>query len=148
VVIFNQKIVASEASKIPDLISMGLIEIDNSIDTCPRCHHSTYDVYRGDLRRQIKILNGPYTRYQRRDHDLFFDLKKKYYTCIHCCHEIFVLDIQVLIDTVSRKLPPADARRFSMKMMGKYRLDPKSIREVVPLFVDDFELSKDEPYVI
>jgi hypothetical protein len=35
-----------------------------------------------------------------------------------------------------------------MKMMGKYRLDPKSIREVVPLFVDDFELSKDEPYVI
>jgi hypothetical protein len=81
-----------------------------------------------------------------REDELFFDLVEKYYTCVNC-GEISVLDIQVLIETVSRKLPPADARRFSMKMMGKYRLDPKSIREVVPLFVDDFELSKEEPFV-
>ncbi len=57
------------------------------------------------------------------------------------------MDIQVLIDTVSRNLPPADARRFSMKMMGKYALDPETIKQVVTLFVDDFDLSKDEPFV-
>lgn len=34
--------------------------------------------------------------------------------------------------------------RARMKMMGKYHLDPKIIKEVVPLIVDDFELSKDE----
>ncbi len=96
--------------------------------------------------RKIKILNGPYTRYHRRDDVLFFDLEKKYFTCVHCGHEISVLDIQVLIDTVSRKLPPTDARRFSMKMLRKYSLDPEPIKQAVTLFVDDFELSKDEPY--
>jgi hypothetical protein len=80
-----------------------------------------------------------------REDELFFDLVEKYYTCVNC-GEISVLDIQVLIETVSRRLPPADARRFSMKMIGKYRFNPKSIREIVPLFVDDFELSKDEPF--
>lgn len=144
-VIFDPKIVASETSKRPDLISMGLIESDYPIDTCPRCHHSSSYAHRGDHQREIKILNGPYTRYHRRDDVLFFDLEKKYYTCVNC-GEIPVLDIQVLIEAVSRKLPPADARRFSMKMMEKYRFDPKAIREVVPLIVDDFELSKDEPF--
>jgi hypothetical protein len=27
-----------------------------------------------------------------------------------------------------------------MKMMGKYALDPEAIKEVVTIFVDDFEL--------
>ncbi len=147
VVIFDPKIVASEYSKRPDLISMGLIESDYPIDTCPHCHHSSSYANRGDHQRKIKILNGPYTRYHRRDDVLFFDLEKKYYTCVHCGHETSVLDIQVLIDTISRNLPPADARRFSMKMMGKYALDPESIKQVVTLFVDDFDLSKDEPFV-
>ncbi len=146
-VIFDQKIVASETLNRPDLISMGLIELDYPVDTCPRCHHSSYDVHRGDYRRKINILNGPYTRYHRRDDDLFFDLEEKYYKCVHCGCEISVLDIQVLIETISRKLPPTDARRFFIKMMGKYSLDPEFIKQVVPLFVDDFELSKDEPFV-
>jgi hypothetical protein len=94
----------------------------------------------------MKILRGPYTRYEKRENELFFDLVKKYYTCNHCGEEISVLDVQVLIETVSMKLPSADARRFSMKMMGQFRLDPKVMREVVPLIVDDFELSKDVPF--
>ena len=57
------------------------------------------------------------------------------------------MDIQVLIDTVSRKLHPADAGRFFIKMMGQYTLDPESIKQVLPLFLDDFELSKDERYI-
>jgi hypothetical protein len=144
-VFFDKKIVELASPKIPDLISMGLIELDSPIDTCPKCNNSSYHVHQEYHQRKISLLNGPYTRYQMREDALFFDLVEKYYTCVNC-GEISVLDIQILIETVSRKLPPADARRFSMKMMGKYRVDPKSIREVVPLFVDDFELSKDEPF--
>jgi len=44
------------------------------------------------------------------------------------------------------QLPAADARRFSMKMMGQFLLDPKFMREIVPLIVDEFELSKDVPF--
>jgi hypothetical protein len=146
-VVIEEEIAGIDANKAPDLISMGLIELDHPIDICPRCISSSYDVKGGEIARKVAILKGPYTRYRRRENDLFFDLAKKYYECIRCGEEISVLDIQVLIETVSRRLPPDDARRFSMKMMGKYRLDPKPISEVVPLFVDDFELSRDEPYV-
>jgi hypothetical protein len=126
---------------------MGLIEMSYPIDTCPRCHHTPYSVVRGEALRKIQILKGPNTRYEKRDNDLFFDLTKKYYTCTHCGEEISVLDIQVLIEAVSTKLPPADARRFSMKTMGHYRLHPSLMKEVVPLIVDDFELSADVPFV-
>jgi hypothetical protein len=145
-VVLEEKIVNLKAIKPPDLISMGLIELDYPIDTCPRCNHSSYMVNQGEIPRKINILKGPNMRYRKRENDLFFDLSKKFYECVHCGEEISVLDIQVLIESVSMKLPSVDARRFSMKMMGKYRLDPKSIREVIPLFVDDFEFSKDEPF--
>jgi len=46
---------------------------------------------------------------------------------------------------VSARLPTEDARRFSMKIMEKYAVDPEYIKQVVSLILDDFELSKDEP---
>ena len=126
---------------------MGLIELDYPVDTCPRCHNSFYDVNYGELRRKISILKGPYTRYSKRDDELFFDLTEKYYECVSCGQEVSVLDIQTLIANLSARLPPEDARRFTMKMMAKYRMNPESIRETVPILLDDFELSKDEPCV-
>ncbi len=147
VVIFDPKIVASEYSKRPDLISMGLIELDYPVDICPRCHNSFYDVNYGELRRKISILKGPYTRYSKRDDELFFDLTEKYYECVSCGQEVSVLDIQTLIANLSARLPPEDARRFTMKMMAKYRMNPESIKDAMPILLDDFELSKDEPCV-
>ena len=112
-----------------------------------RCHNSFYDVNYGELRRKISILKGPYTRYSKRDDELFFDLTEKYYECVSCGQEVSVLDIQTLIANLSARLPPEDARRFTMKMMAKYRMNSESIREAVPILLDDFELSKDEPCV-
>ncbi len=34
-----------------------------------------------------------------------------------------------------------------MKIMEKYAVDPEHIKQVVPLILDDFELSKDEPRI-
>jgi len=88
--------------------------------------------------RHIKILRGPFFRYERRDTEPYFDLKQKYLLCTSCDGEITILDFQVLVEEISATLPPVKARKFSMKMMELYYDSHEHAIEVLSVLRGDF----------
>jgi hypothetical protein len=88
--------------------------------------------------RHIKILRGPFFRYERRDTEPYFDLKQKYLLCTSCDGEITILDFQVLVEEISATLPPMKARKFSMKMMELYYDSHEHAIEVLSVLRGDF----------
>jgi hypothetical protein len=121
---------------------MGLIDESNLPESCPICKgNDLFPESQGNP--SVKIaLSGPYTRYQQRDDELFFDLKEKYLKCPNCGNEITVIDFQVMVDRISATLPPEEARAFSMKMMSLYRNSRDHAIEVLSILTGDFS---DEP---
>lgn len=123
----------------PDLFYMGLIDVSNLPSSCPKCKEN--DQNDGALSPSIiKPLKGPYFRYERRETELFFDLKQKYLKCPHCGSKILILDFQVLVEEISATLPPVKARKFSIKMMDLYLDSHEYAIEVLSILRGDFML--------
>jgi len=121
----------------PGLFYTGLIDGSNIPSSCPNCKEN--DQNDGTLSSSsIKSLKGPYFRYEKRETELFFDLKQKYLECPSCGSEIVVLDFQMLVEEISATLPPVKARKFSMKMMGLYLDSREYAIEVLSILRGDF----------
>lgn len=107
-----------------NVISMRLIT--NSEDhKCPKCEEI--------------LLNGPFLRYKKRESELYFDLEKKYFKCTRCGLESEIVDIQVIIDNLSSKLPPEYARKFFMKNMRLYSSLPERMKALLLIMIDEFQ---------
>jgi hypothetical protein len=123
-----------------DIFYVGLIEETNLPISCPKCKDSTHVTENQNTSRPDKMLKGPFTRYQRRETELYFDLKEKYFTCPNCGSEIKVIDFQVLVDQISATLSPEKARAFSMKMMDLFSESRDYAIEVLSILTGDFTL--------
>jgi len=77
---------------------MGLIDESNHPTSCPKCKDNDQIGKTQSPSSTDKTLKGPFTRYQRREAELFFDLKEKYFKCPNCGSEVTVIDFQVLVD--------------------------------------------------
>ena len=124
----------------PDLFYTGLIDSSNIPSSCPKCKENDRNEEALGPLRPAKVLKGPFTRYERRETELYFDLKQKYLQCASCGSEITILDFQVLLEEISATLPPVKARKFSMKMMGLYRDSHEYAIEVLSILRGDFSL--------
>jgi len=129
----------------PDILSFDLIGDSIVPAICPKCNHDSYIVEAPEgAFRKINVLKGPYYRYERRESDLYFDLKKKYLLCTNCGQEISIVDFQVMTELISSKLPPEYARMFSMKNMRLYDLYPEKMKALLLIFMDDFMMENTE----
>jgi hypothetical protein len=126
----------------PDLFYPGLIDGSNAPSTCPKCRETNQNEEARRPRILAKALRGPYVRYEMRETELVFDLKKKYLECPSCGSEITILDFQVLVGDISATLPPVKARRFTMKMLGLYRDSHEYAIEVLSILRGDFSEGK------
>ena len=118
---------------------MGLIDESNHPKSCPKCKDNDQTGKTQSTSSIDRTLKGPFTRYQRRDAELFFDLKEKYLKCPNCGSEITVIDFQVMVDEISATLPPMKARAFSMKMMSLYTDSNDYAIEVLSILTGDFK---------
>lgn len=125
----------------PDILSMDVIDGSTLPLSCPRCGEEPYIVngFEGDF-KEVKVLEGPFLRYRKRESELYFDLEKKYLNCIRCGHEMEVMDFQVIVEKISSKLPPKQARNFSMKNMRQFKSNPEKMKMILTIFMDDFEV--------
>jgi hypothetical protein len=123
-----------------DLFYLGLIDGSNIPSSCPKCKESDHNMEAFGLSKPDKVLNGPFTRYEKRETEQYFDLKQKYLQCTICGCEITILDFQVLVEEISSTLSPIKARKFSMKMMGLYRDSQEYAIEVLSILRGDFSL--------
>ncbi len=89
--------------------------------------------------REVKSLEGPFFRYQRRESELYFDLEKKYVRCTSCGEELDIVDYQVMVELLASMLPPESARRFTMKNMDLFEQHPGKMKEIIPLLFREFE---------
>lgn len=117
---------------------MGLIDEANIPESCPLCKVNGQLSENHRQSNADMTLKGPFTRYQQRESELFFDLKEKYLKCINCGSEITVIDFQVMVDKISATLSPEEARAFSMKMMALYRDSHDYAIEVLSILTGDF----------
>ena len=117
---------------------MGLMDESNLPASCPKCNNSDQTDENQRLSRNDKPLMGPFTRYRRRETELYFDIKEKYLKCPKCDSEITVIDFQVLVDEIAATLPPEKARAFSMKIMGLYSDSRDYAIEVLSILTGDF----------
>lgn len=122
----------------PDLFYTGIIDGSNIPSSCPKCKANDGNEEAQRPLRLARLFNGPYFRYERRETELFFDLKQKYLQCLRCGSEITILDFQVLVEEISATLPPSKARKFSMKMMGLYQDSQEYAIEVLSILRGDF----------
>jgi len=124
----------------PDFFYTGLIDESNVPSSCSKCGARDEDEETQGHPGLTKVLKGPFTRYERRETELYFDLKLKYLQCTICGSELTILDFQVLVEERSATLPPLKARQFSMKMMGLYRDSHECAMEVLSILRGDFSL--------
>ncbi len=119
---------------------MELIDSSWSSSTCPKCNQGSHFVIAPNgSPRKVNTLVGPFYRYEKRENELYFDLKKKYICCTDCGVEINILDIEVMIESLSSRLPPRYARAFSMKNLHLYRVHPRKAKLIIQILMDDFE---------
>ena len=121
-----------------DIFCTGLIDGSNIPSSCPKCHEKDRWIETLGSPRQVKILSGPFYRYERRETELYFDLRQKYLTCTDCGCDIVILDFQVLVEEISATLPPVNSRKFSMKMMELYYDSHEHAIEVLSILRGDF----------
>ena len=126
----------------PDIFYMGLIDESNLPESCPKCKDNEQIAENQKHSSADMTLKGPFTRYQRRGTELYFDLNEKYLKCPNCGSEITVIDFQVLVDEISATLPHEKARAFSMKMMGLYSDSRDYAIEVLSILTGDFTAKK------
>lgn len=126
----------------PDVFYMGLIDESNLPSSCPKCKNSDHSDENQRLSHNDNSLKGPFTRYQRRETELYFDLKEKYLTCPNCGSEITVIDFQVLVDEIAATLPHEEARAFSMKIMGLYSDSRDYAIEVLSILTGDLTMEQ------
>ena len=119
-----------------EIFFIGLLDESNLPIHCPKCKGS--DQFDDEKEhRPDKILKGPFTRFRKRDSELYFDLEEKYLECPYCSTEITVIDFQVLVDQISATLPPEKARTFSMKIMDLYNESRDYAIEVLSILTGD-----------
>ena len=107
---------------------------------CPLCNkgpHFSPDPKGG--MREVKSLEGPFFRYQRRESELYFDLEKKYVRCTSCGEELDIVDYQVMVEVLASMLPPENARRFTMKNMDHFEENPGKMKKIIQLLFREFE---------
>jgi len=85
------------------------------------------------------MMQGPYTSYRRREADLYFDLERKYEHCPYCGSDVDFVDLEVLIGTVSSKLPPSVARAFAMESIRMYGVVPEKVVNLLYSVMDDVQ---------
>jgi hypothetical protein len=127
----------------PDLISTNLITRKYGNGFCPKCGQGPYfiETWEGTYKK-VDILEGPYTRYERRDSELYFDMTKKYFQCTQCREEVIVFDYQVMSESACSMLPPEFARKFSMKNMRSYETYPELAKLLLTIIIGDFEYER------
>ena len=86
------------------------MHIVESSHRCPHCN---------------EVMNGPITKYKKRETELYFDLEKKYEHCPYCGLDVEVVDFQVLMNRIASKIPPHQARSFSMKTERLFESIPR-----------------------
>lgn len=121
----------------PEIFFIGRVEEADQPILCPVCSEKA-KTEEETLPESGSFLKGPFTRYRKRENELYFDLEEKYLTCPECRNEIRVIDFQVLVDKVSAKLPPEKARAFSMKIMDLYDDSRDYAIEVLSILTEDF----------
>ena len=89
--------------------------------------------------RRVKILEGPFYSYRKRETEQYFDLEKKYVKCSCCGKELEIVDYQVMVELLASMLPPVSARRFTMKNMGLFEQHPGTMKEVIQILFREFE---------
>ena len=119
----------------PELFFIGLIEESDKPILCPICSEGDQD--EEQKTGSSNVLEGPFTRYKKREEELYFDLEAKYLTCTNCGGEIRVIDFQVLVEEISAKLPPEEARAFSTKIMNLYDGSRDYAIEVLSILTGD-----------
>ncbi len=122
-----------------EIYYIGLIDESNLPSSCPLCKDNNVLAKNHMQSSTYMTLKGPFTRYQHRENELFFDLKEKYLECTNCRSEIKVIDFQVLVEEISVTIPPEKARAFSMKMMDLYRESSDYAIEKLSILTGDFK---------
>jgi hypothetical protein len=93
---------------------MGIVNEDDLPPACPFCKNtSRLSPNPNGGMREIKILEGPFFSYRRREKELYFDLEKKYAKCSSCGEELEIVDFQVMVELLASMLPPESARTYS-----------------------------------
>ena len=94
---------------------LDAMHIVNSPQHCPHCN---------------KVMQGPITKFVKRQDDLYFDIEKKYEYCEFCKARVEIVDFQVLYEKLSSKLPPEQARQFSIKTQKLFEIMPENTVEL------------------
>jgi hypothetical protein len=119
---------------------MGIVNEDDLPPACPFCKNtSRLSPNPNGGMREIKILEGPFFSYRRREKELYFDLEKKYAKCSSCGEELEIVDFQVMLELLASMLPPESARRFTKKNMDLFEESPGKMKEVIQLLFREFE---------
>lgn len=91
-----------------------ILDVMHIVDSPQRCPHCN------------QVMRGPITKYAKRKDDLYFDIEKKYEYCDFCKAKVEIVDFQVLFEKVSKKLPPEQARQFSIKTQKLFEMMPEN----------------------
>jgi hypothetical protein len=86
-----------------------------------------------------EMMRGPYNKYKMRETDLYFDLDKKFLHCDYCGIDVDVVDFKVLIERLSKMLPPAQARTFSMRNNILFERMPERLRSLFFLIQEEYD---------
>jgi hypothetical protein len=86
-----------------------------------------------------ELTKGPFSKYKKREYELYFDLEKKYLHCEYCGQDIEVVDFEVLIARLSSKFPPKQARTFSIKNNILFDLMPEKMGNLLSMIQDEYE---------
>jgi hypothetical protein len=123
-----------------EIIVMGVVDEMSKPAVCPICNKGPQIATHpnGGI-KEVKSLEGPFFRYNRRESEFYFDLKKKYLNCSNCGEEIVIVDYQVMVELLASKLPPEVAKRFTMKNMNLLELYPDKMKEIIMLLFREFE---------
>jgi hypothetical protein len=119
---------------------MGIVDEGSLPAACPLCNNATRLAPNpnGGM-REVKILEGPFFSYRKRETELYFDLEKKYVKCSSCGEELEIVDYQVMVELLASMLSPDSARRFTMKNMDLFEQHPGEMKEIIQLLFREFE---------
>lgn len=101
---------------------LDITHVVSSPQHCPHCN---------------EMMKGPFTKYKKRETELYFDLERKYEHCELCGIDVEVVDFQVLIEKISSMLPPEQARSFSMKNNRLFEILPEKSVSLLFTILDD-----------
>ncbi len=92
-----------------------------------------------------EMMQGPFTTYKKRETELYFDLERKYEHCAYCGIDVEIVDFQVLIEKLSSRLPPSQARTFSMKNSRLFEIMPEQIVSLLSSILDEVQQNTEMP---